>query len=289
MTDEKNVLPDEKSAVTNTSTSSADNNGSMGKIITLTIAFVYVLVSGYLLLDMRGKISAMEQKQAYVQQNTGQRIAALESSLTATSDALASQVGMTQQELSKKTATLQASQHAAVSRLSQEQKQAISEVNTEVSGVKSDVDVTKTEVATTKTRLDATNARLENTIGDLGVQSGLIAHSRDELEILKHKGDRTYYDFTLLKGKPPTRVSTVSLQLKNVDPKKNRFTLNVQADDRMVEKKDRNTEEPLQFYSGKDHQLYEVVVLTTVKNQVTGYLSSPKQTSQGVSLLGSAR
>ncbi len=284
MTDEKNGLPDEKNAVPNTSTSSPAGNGRMGKIITLGIAFVYVLVSGYLLLDMRGKISAMEQKQAYVQQNTGERITALESNLTATSDALASRVGMTQEELAKKTAALQQSQHAAVSRLSEEQKQAISEVNTEVSGVKSDVDVTKTEVATTKTRLDATNARLESTIGDLGVQSGLIAHSRDELEILKHKGDRTYYDFTLLKGKPPTRVSTVSLQLKNVDPKKSRFTLNVQADDRMVEKKDRNTEEPLQFYSGKDHQLYEVVVLTTVKNQVTGYLSTPKP-SRDVSLL----
>ncbi len=284
MTDEKNGLPDEKNAVPNTSTSSPAGNGRMSKIITLGIAFVYVLVSGYLLLDMRGKISAMEQKQAYVQQNTGERITALESNLTATSDALASRVGMTQEELAKKTAALQQSQHAAVSRLSEEQKQAISEVNTEASGVRSDVDVPKTEVATTKTRLDATNARLESTIGDLGVQSGLIAHSRDELEILKHKGDRTYYDFTLLKGKPPTRVSTVSLQLKNVDPKKSRFTLNVQADDRMVEKKDRNTEEPLQFYSGKDHQLYEVVVLTTVKNQVTGYLSTPKP-SRDVSLL----
>jgi hypothetical protein len=282
MIDEKNAVASERSSVANTSTSSVAEQGRMGTIITLVIALAYVLGSGYLLVDNRGRISDLEQKQ----QKADQRTTAVESNLKATADALASQVGMTQQELAKKTAALQASQHAAVSRLSEEQKQAIGEVNTAVSGVKSDVDVTKTDVASTKTDLEATKARLESTIGDLGVQSGLIAHSRDDLEILKHKGDRTYYDFTLLRGKPATRVSTVSLQLKRVDPKKNRFTLNVQADDKMVEKKDRNAEEPLQFYTGKDHhQLYEVVVFTVDKNQVTGYLSTPKQTTQDVSLL----
>jgi hypothetical protein len=273
---------EKEDSVVNNSTVSTSDNGKAGKVITLVIVLAYALVSIYLLVDSRSKISDLEQRQ----QKADQRTTALESNLKATADALASQVGMTQQELAKKTAALQASQHAAVSRLSEEQKQAIGEVNTAVSGVKSDVDVTKTDVATTKTDLQATKARLESTIGDLGVQSGLVAHSRDELEILKHRGDRTYYDFTLLKGKPATRVSTVSLQLKSVDPKKNRFTLNVQADDKMVQKKDRNTDEPLQFYTGKDHRLlYEVVVFTVDKNQVTGYLSTPKQPSQDVSLL----
>jgi hypothetical protein len=276
------MIDKEDSVVNNSTVSTSDNGGKAGKVITLVIALAYVFGSGYLLVDSRSKISDLEQRQ----QKADQRTIALESNLKATADALASQVGMTQQELAKKTAALQASQHAAVSRLSEEQKQAIGEVNTAVSGVKSDVDVTKTDVATTKTDLEATKARLESTIGDLGVQSGLIAHSRDELEILKHRGDRTYYDFTLLKGKPPTRVSTVSLQLKRVDSKKSRFTLNVQADDKMVEKRDRNIEEPLQFYTGKDHRmLYEVVVFTVDKNQVTGYLSTPKQSPQDVSLL----
>lgn len=285
MIDEKNAVAGERTSA-NTSTSSVAEEGRMGKIITLVIALAYVLGSGYLLVDSRGRISDLEQKQVALQQQTDQRSTALESNVKATADALASQVGMTQQELAKRTAALQASQHAAVSRLSEEQKQAIGEVNTAVSGVKSDVDVTKSDVATTRTDLEATKARLESTIGDLGVQSGLIAHSRDELDILKHKGDRTYYDFTLLRGKPATRVSTVSLQLKRVDPKKNRFTLNVQADDKVVEKRDRNIEEPLQFYTGKDHQLlYELVVFTVDKNQVTGYLSTPKHAAQDVSLL----
>ena len=69
--------------------------------------------------------------------------------------------------------------------------------------------------------------------------------------MLKHKGDRNYYEFTLTKGQKKP-VGTVSLELKKTDPKKSRFTLAVYADDRSYEKKDRNVNEPLQFYSGKD-------------------------------------
>ena len=52
----------------------------------------------------------------------------------------------------------------------------------------------------------------------------------------------------------------MSLELKKADTKKSRFTLVVFADDRSYEKKDRNVNEPLQFYSGKDPALYEIVV-----------------------------
>lgn len=280
MTDEKNAITNGKNERPDTS-ASPDTGDGKGKVIVSVIALVYIFVSGYLLVDMHGRIGNLEQKQVSIQQKSDQRSTAFESSLKSTADALASQVGMTQAELAAKTTALQQSQHAAVSRLSKEQKRAIGEVNTQVSGVKSDVDATKTDVATTKTDLEATKAKLESTIGDLGVQSGLVAHNRDELEVLKHKSDRDYYDFTILRGKPPTRVSTISLQLRRVDPKKNRFTLNVLADDKTVEKRDRNTEEPLQFYTGKDHQLlYELVVFTVNKNQVTGYLSTPKQAPQ---------
>jgi hypothetical protein len=124
--------------------------------------------------------------------------------------------------------------------------------------------------------LEATKAKLERTIGDLGLQSGLIATTRDDLEVLKHKGDRNYYEFTLTKSKTPTPVSTVSLQLKKADRKKGKFTLNVIADDKSIEKKDRNMNEPLQFYTGRDHMLYELVVFTVEKDKVTGYVSTPK-------------
>ena len=68
--------------------------------------------------------------------------------------------------------------------------------------------------------------------------------------MLKHKGDRNFYEFTLVKGQHKP-VGTVSLELKKTDAKKSKFNLVVYADDKEYEKKDKNLNEPLQFYGGK--------------------------------------
>jgi hypothetical protein len=183
---------------------------------------------------------------------------------------------MTKKQLAQRTAALQEEQKAAESRLEKEQKAQISAVSGDIAGVKTDVGGVRTDVASTKADLEATKAKLQSTIGDLGMQSGLIAHTAGDLEVLKHKGDRNYYEFTLLKGAKPQPVSTVSLQLKKADTKKGKFTVNVTADDRTIEKKDRNVAEPIQFYSGRDHLLFELVVWSVDKNKATGYLSTPK-------------
>ena len=145
-----------------------------------------------------------------------------------------------------------------------------------MAGVKTDVGGVKTDVASTRADLEATKAKLASAIGDLGVQSGLIARTSSDLEILKHKGDRNYYEFTLLRGAKPQPVSTVSLQLKKADAKRGKFTLNVTSDDKTIEKKDRNISEPIQFYTGRDRMLYELVVWTVDKKKAVGYLSTPK-------------
>ena len=112
--------------------------------------------------------------------------------------------------------------------------------------------------------------------GDLSNPNSVIARNHDELVLLKHKGDRNYYEFTLSKGQKKP-VGTVSLELKKTDQKSNKFTLVIFADDKVYEKKDRNVNEPLQFYSGKDPALYEIVVNNiNSKNQISGYLSTPK-------------
>jgi len=110
--------------------------------------------------------------------------------------------------------------------------------------------------------------------------SGLIATNHSELEVLKHKGDRNYFEFTLQKGAKPVLLSSIKLQLKKVDEKRSRFTLNVSADDRNFEKKDKSLDEPVQFYTGKDPVLYELVVNSMDKNRVSGYLATPKNAPQ---------
>jgi septal ring factor EnvC (AmiA/AmiB activator) len=168
---------------------------------------------------------------------------------------------------------------ADAARLETAQKKTAQELNavsTDVSSVKTDVGGVKTDVAKTQSDLASAVAQLTSMKGDLSDHSSLIARNRDELEVLKHKGDRSYYEFTLVKGQKKP-VSTVSLELKKSDAKKSKFTLVVYADDKSYEKKDRNLNEPLQFYAGKDPMLYEIVVNNvSAKNTVTGYLATPK-------------
>jgi hypothetical protein len=179
-------------------------------------------------------------------------------------------------ELQREQQTASAAAAARIAAQAAEEKKDVGAVSGEVGAVKTDVGGVKTDVAATKASLEATIAKLQGAVGDLGVQSGLIANTRSDLEALKHKGDRQYYEFTLLKGAKPQAYSTVALQLKKTDPKKGKYTLNVTADDKTIEKRDRNQSEPVQFYTGRDHMLYELVVWTVDKNKISGYLSTPK-------------
>jgi hypothetical protein len=199
--------------------------------------------------------------------------------LTVATDELGKSLGLTQRQLDQRAEQLIAREQADSRRLETAQKQTAQQVTavaSDVSSVKTDVGGVKTDVAKTQSDLASAVAQLTSMKGDLSDHSSLIARNAQELEVLKHKGDRNYYEFTLAKGQKKP-VGTVSLELKKADQKKSRFTLVVYADDRSYEKKDRNVDEPLQFYSGKDPALYEIVVNTIgAKNQVSGYLSSPK-------------
>jgi hypothetical protein len=257
------------------------SEGSAGKWILLVAAIIYVAVSVYFLVDMHGTINRLAKDQDTSKAQIAQLNKDLESAQAGT-EAVAKQVGITKRDLGERAAQLQRDQRAAEARLAEEQKQQISVVNGDIAGVKTDVGGVKTDVASTKADLESTKAKLQSTVGDLGVQSGLIAGTRGDLEILKHKGDRNYFEFTLMKGAKPQPVSTVSLQLKKADQKKGKFTLNVTSDDKTIEKKDRNVSEPIQFYTGRDHMLYELVVWSVDKNKASGYLSTPKNAPASV-------
>jgi len=246
-----------------------------GKWLLMVSAILIVAAAGYAYYTTHETVRnlsdqlAISQAQVKELQNRMQTAEAQE-------ETLARQAGLTKKELVQRSAEILAQQKAAENRLEQEQKAQISAVTGDIAGVKTDVGGVKTDVASTKSDLEATKAKLQSTIGDLGMQSGLIANTRSDLEVLKHKGDRNYYEFTLMRGAKPQPVSTVSLQLRKSDAKKGKFTLNVTSDDKTIEKKDRNVSEPIQLYSGRDHLLFEVVIWTVDKNKATGYLSTPK-------------
>jgi len=252
-----------------------EHHSNAGKWILVVLAVAFVAVSGYTHYVMHTAVQKLSQdlsaSQGQVKELQNRMQTAEEQQET-----LAKQAGMTKKELVQRTAELQSAQRAAENRLEAEQKQQIGQVSGEIAGVKTDVGGVKTDVASTKADLEATKAKLQSAVGDLGVQSGLIATTRSDLDVLKHRGDRNYYEFTLLRGAKPQPVSTVSLQLKKTDSKRGKFTLEVTADDKTIEKKDRNIAEPIQFYSGREHLLFELVVWTVDKSKATGYLSTPK-------------
>jgi len=268
-----------------------ESQSNAGKWILLLVALVVVAAFGYSTYLTHTSIKHLNQDLAASQAQVKELQNRMQTA-EAQEETLARQAGMTKKELGQRASQLQAEQRAAAARLEKEQKAQITAVTGDIAGVKTDVGGVKTDVASTKADLEATKAKLQSAVGDLGVQSGLIANTRSDLEVLKHRGDRNYYEFTLLKGAKPQPVSTVSLQLKKADVKKGKFTLNVTADDKTIEKKDRNVSEPIQFYSGRDHMLFELVIWTVEKNKATGYLSTPKNapvpvTAGGVSGSGS--
>ncbi len=93
-------------------------------------------------------------------------------------------------------------------------------------------------------------------MGDAGVMSGLIAKNHDELEVLKHRGDRNYYEFTLQKGAQPTLLSTHQAAVEEGGPEALTLHAERELGRQDIEKKDKGLDEPVQFYTGKDPVLY---------------------------------
>jgi hypothetical protein len=264
----------------------AERSVSGALLAVIAVALLAALGALVWCYGLQNHIGVAEQKLVAADQKNAellQKLDATNARLRATSETLGQSVGITQKQMEARAQALRAAQKAATTKLEEAQAAAtkqIGAVSSDVASVKTDVGGVKTDVATTKSDLEATKTQLNRVVGDAGVMSGLIATNHSELEILKHKGDRNYYEFTLQKGQKPILLSTIKLQLKKADEKHSRYTMNVSADDRNIEKKDKGLDEPVQFYTGKDPVLYEMVVNVIEKNKVSGYLSTPKNAAR---------
>lgn len=147
-----------------------------------------------------------------------------------------------------------------------------------VGALSTDVSGVKTEVSNTKQELASTRSDLQRVIGDLGVQSGLVAHNSTELAELKLRGERDYTEFDLRKTSQPQKFTGgIALQLKKTDVKRQKYTVDLISDDRRIEKKDKNANEPVQFYQQGFRVPTEIVVNQIMKDRIVGYISVPKQ------------
>lgn len=159
------------------------------------------------------------------------------------------------------------------SRLSDTLEKKHQEIANQLSDFKQD---TSSRLDKVSSDLDQTGSDLKRVVGDMGIMSGEVATNSKELAGLKALGERNYFEFDLGKTKEPQKVGDIRLKLRKTDPKHGKFTLDVLADDRTVEKKDRTINEPVQLYVSGARQPYEIVVNQVKKNEVIGYLATPK-------------
>ena len=200
--------------------------------------------------DLKGQLEVTTQKLGFTQAELAQ------------ARTLAQNIRQSQKESDEQLA-------AQIGQVVQQTESRFGQVTTDLTGAKTDIDATKKDLADTK-------SKLTSTIGDLGVQSGLIARNQGELEQLKRMGERNIYEFNLAKSKSPSRVGPIQVRLTKTDPKRFKYTVLVVADDKTIEKKDKTAEEPVQFYVKGTPRPLELVVFDVTKNNIKGYLSTPK-------------
>ena len=245
---------------------------------------------------LRREMVAFQQDNAALRSSLSQSDSELQSAL----DAVRADVASTREDTSSAVAKAQASvrKHADLlaGRIEKQQKEQGAQLSAELNQVKESTDETttkldgkldgistevgtvKSDVASAKSNIEETQGDLQRTKGDMGVMSGLIATNSKEIQYLRDLGDRNIYEFSIDKMAGMQKVGDIQMMLKKADFKRNRYTLDVRVDDKLVEKRDKTINEPVQFYTLGAHQPYELVVNQVKKDKVIGYLATPKVT-----------
>jgi septal ring factor EnvC (AmiA/AmiB activator) len=266
-------------------------------ILILLLAVVYLFYDSFLykksseaqFAKMEDEIGKIENANKIGEATLSTQISNLKTEVAGTKEA----VGSTKAELQKTTQQIQAEGQRTKKELSQalagkadtsqvaaDVQAAKAEANSKIGQVSSEVGGVKTQVATVRTDLDSTKRDLEGTQRQLvdvrDTLSAAVAKNATELNQLRLKGERDYFEFTLPKKNQQTKVEDIRLVLTKTDAKKGKFSLKILADDSQLEKRDRFINEPIQFLVGQNRVRYEVVINWVQKDKAGGYLSIPK-------------
>jgi len=140
-----------------------------------------------------------------------------------------------------------------------------------------DVKTVDTKVGGVQTDLNSTKEDLKMARSEMGT---LIARNHDEIDQLRRLGERDYVEFKVDGKNKPVKVGNVTVELKGVNEKNNRFTVSMTVEDKKFEKKNRAMNEPIFFYTSGARFPEEMVINKVGKNAVSGYVSIPKANAQ---------
>lgn len=225
--------------------------------------------------------SSLEQKLSALEQSNLQMVEALKEDIGNSEQ----RVGVTQSELRRARATvaklsrLQADQTAQAEQLKAQLAQKAD--SQQVGAIGQDLSATKTDLGTTKKNVDKLASDLGMARSELGT---LIATNHNDIEALRKLGQRDYYEFSLTKNDKKT-IAGVNLVLKKANVKHQTFNVNMLINDQVLQKKNRNVNEPITFSPDGSRKFYELVVNSVSSDKVAGYISTPK----GATEVASAR
>ena len=213
--------------------------------------------------DFTGQIATLQQHEAQVDTTN----AGLQSDLTVVTKRLR----LTQSDLKKardEAETIRTEDQQKIAEVDAAAKTELAtKASTEdVKGVDGKVDVVRTDL--TGTQNDLKMARSE-----LGT---LIARNHEDVEQLRHLGERDYIEFSIDAKNKPQKVGSFVVELRGTNPNKKRYNVALIVDDSRIEKKNLPVNEPIFFHQGNDRRPLELVVNTVGKDKVTGYISVPK-------------
>jgi len=248
------------------------------------VGLAVVLVTGISLLGLGVSWSALNHANSAEQAN--------QVALKQANDALSQRLAKTEEENQQLQGDLKVVTdklnltHADLVNARKQSKTAVGEVDKKITGLETSVkselatkanaeDVNKLngDVSGVKTDLDATKNNLQMARSEMGT---LIARNHDEIDELRRMGQRDYYEFSVNRKAGPAKVGSILVELKDTNTKKNQYTINVLADDKSFEKKNRSVNEPIFFYTGGSRAALELVINKVTKSGATGYLSIPK-------------
>ena len=191
--------------------------------------------------ELQNALSSLRQDLADTKQGTTSGLVKAQQAATRHADLLAKSQKAQAQQLSAELGEVKETTDQAALKLDG--------ISTDVGSVKTEVGSVRNDVDTAKSNIEVAKTELQHMRGDLGLMSGLVATNGQEIQTLRDLGDRNIFEFTLSKSAGLQKVGDVQVALRKVDVKRNRYTVDVLADDKRVEKKDKGANEPVQFYT----------------------------------------
>ena len=275
----------------------------------LIICVVSIMGLGYSLSATRHSVDSVQQRISTLEStadSTAHQLAQFRDSSKEEATEIASKLDALTQRLGVTAGDLQKARQQFAQRIKQHQESVDNKLATELATKASstDVDAFRQEAVSKlavvqEVQKDA-DAKLGNVSNDVTVVKGDLASARRdfardlsdvkttlndgiarnaaELALLRKKGERDYLDLDIRRD-PKTafqRIGDIQISVTKTDPKRQKYSVMILADDNHLEKRDRTVNEPVQFMVGHDQLRYEMVINAVNKDRIQGYLSTPK-------------